>query len=123
MTTARMRLLGAWKKPKPNPHSAIRQAMSSVAASAGITVSATRPGAHQPYQSDAAQDAGGIFVRQAPRQRRGEADSHRPGRHQQSGLDLAAMHGAFKIERERHKGQRLRRERRDGGQHRQPKQP
>ena len=73
----------------------------------------------QPGEPDEAEDRRRHAIRQPAGDRRGNADRHRPRRHQQPGLDLAAAEFELEIERHRHQSERLGGERADRGRHRQ----
>ncbi len=118
-----VRLFGDWKKPKPRPQTAIRQAIAADDASAGSSASrTTKAQRREPRGSSAAEDRGGNAIGRTTGDCRGDAGRQRPWRHQQAGVDLIAMEHALEIERQRDEGEHLRRERRDRRHHRQREQ-
>ena len=60
-----------------------------------------------------------MTVRQPTRDRRHDGDHHGPWRHEDPGLNLGAMKHVLEVERQRHEGQSLHRERTDRGGDRQ----
>ena len=112
-----VRLFGAWKKPKPSPHSAMRQTRPTAPAGAREQREQQQSrGQHQ--QPERPEDAGGIAVREAPGDGRGERERERPGRHEQSRFDRAVSQ-ALDLERQRDQSAHLRHERAHRGGERQ----
>ena len=91
---------GDWKKPKPAPHSIIRQPMSTTLAPPATRRATPCPRSATPDRSRRAGRADSDPT--SARDGRGERDDDRPRRHQEARLDRIAMQDGFEIERQRH---------------------